>query len=86
MAAGLPVVGWRAGNLPHLAEHDREALIVEPGDVTGLSAALERLSADEEMRARLGEAARHRAQSLPAWEDSARSLFAALRRLRRGTV
>jgi glycosyltransferase involved in cell wall biosynthesis len=86
MAAGLPVVGWRAGNLPHLAEHVREALIVEPGDVTGLSAALERLSADEELRARLGVAARQRAQSLPTWEDSARSLFAALRRLRRGTI
>ena len=86
MAAGLPVVGWRAGNLPHLAEHEREALIIEPGDVTGLSTALERLAEDKELRARLGEAARHRAQSLPTWEDSAQSLFAALRRLRRGTV
>ena len=26
MAVGLPVVGWRAGNLPHLAEHGREGL------------------------------------------------------------
>jgi glycosyltransferase involved in cell wall biosynthesis len=82
MAAGLPVVGWRAGNLPHLAEHEREALIIEPGDITGLSTALRRLAEDEQLRARLGEAARHRAQSLPTWEDSARSLFAALRRLR----
>ena len=24
MAAGLPVVGWRAGNLPFLADHDRD--------------------------------------------------------------
>ena len=31
MAAGLPVVGWRAGNLPHLAGHGREGLLVEPG-------------------------------------------------------
>jgi glycosyltransferase involved in cell wall biosynthesis len=86
MAASLPVVGWRAGNLPHLAEHEREALIIEPGDITGLSTALQRLSEDEELRARLGEAARHRAQSLPTWEESARSLFGALRRLPRGTV
>ena len=86
MAAGLPVVGWRAGNLPHLAGHEREALIIEPGDITGLSTALQRLSEDEELRARLGEAARHRAQSFPTWEDSARSLFAALRRLRHETT
>jgi glycosyltransferase involved in cell wall biosynthesis len=86
MAAGLPVVGWRAGNLPDLAEHEREALIVEPGDITGLSPALERLSKDEELRARVGEAAGHRAQGLPTWDDSARSLFAALRRFQCGTV
>ena len=24
MACGLPVVGWRAGNLPYLADDDRE--------------------------------------------------------------
>ena len=86
MAAGLPVVGWRAGNLPHLAGHEREALIIEPGDIPGLSTALQRLSEDEELRARLGEAARHRAQSFPTWEDSARSLFAALRQLRHETA
>jgi hypothetical protein len=32
--------------LAHLAEHERDALIVEPGDITGLSTALERLSED----------------------------------------
>jgi hypothetical protein len=36
-------------------------LIVEPGDITGLSTALERLSEDRELRARLGQAARQRA-------------------------
>ena len=36
MAFGLPVVGWRAGNLPYLAEHEREGLLAEPGDLPGL--------------------------------------------------
>src|SRR5215207_5736591 len=36
MAFGLPVVGWRAGNLPFLAEHEREGLLAEPGDLDGL--------------------------------------------------
>jgi glycosyltransferase involved in cell wall biosynthesis len=39
MAAGLPVVGWRAGNLPHLAAHGREGLLADPGDVDALAAA-----------------------------------------------
>ena len=57
MAAGLPVVGWRAGNLPHLASHEREGLLVEPGDVRALTSALRRLTEDEELRTRLGAAA-----------------------------
>ena len=36
LAAGLPVVGWRSSNLPRLADHGREALMAEPGDVAGL--------------------------------------------------
>ncbi|HEX6403265.1 MAG TPA: glycosyltransferase family 4 protein [Pseudonocardiaceae bacterium] len=79
MAAGLPVVGWRAGNLPHLATHGREGLVLPPGDVGGLTAALRRLIDDEPYRRRLGEAARQRAAALPTWEESAGRLFATLR-------
>jgi glycosyltransferase involved in cell wall biosynthesis len=79
MAAGLPVVGWRAGNLPHLATDGREGLILPPGDVADLSAALRRLTDDERFRRRLGEAARRRATSLPTWDESAARLFTTLR-------
>jgi glycosyltransferase involved in cell wall biosynthesis len=79
MAAGLPVVGWRAGNLPHLATHEREGLILPPGDVAGLTAALRRLIGDEPYRRRMGQAARQRAATLPTWEESAGRLFAMLR-------
>jgi glycosyltransferase involved in cell wall biosynthesis len=84
MAAGLPVVGWRAGNLPHLATHEREGLILPPGDVSGLTAALRRLIDDEPYRRRLGEAARQRAAALPTWEESAGRLFAMLRAVANG--
>jgi glycosyltransferase involved in cell wall biosynthesis len=70
MAAGLPVVGWRAGNLPNLADHDREGLILEPGDRPALTAALARLAADPDDRARLAAAAAARARALPTWDDT----------------
>jgi glycosyltransferase involved in cell wall biosynthesis len=79
MAAGLPVVGWRAGNLPYLAGHGQEGLLVEPGDVAGLASALRGLAEDGELRRRLGAAARQRAATFPTWEQTARRFFAAVR-------
>ena len=79
MAFGLPVVGWRAGNLPYLADHDREGLLVQPGDLRGLAAALERLAGDEPLRIRLGAAARQRALRRPTWDEVAGLFFDHLR-------
>jgi len=79
MAFGLPVVGLRAGNLPHLAEDGREGLLVEPDDMDALSEALTRLAVDGDMRARLGAAAKRRALSRPTWEASAALFFSAIR-------
>ena len=78
MAAGLPVVGWRAGNLPHLAADGVEGLLVPPGEVAGLAAALARLAGDEPLRRRLGAAARAAAAARPTWQQSAALFFAAL--------
>jgi glycosyltransferase involved in cell wall biosynthesis len=79
MAAGLPVVGWRAGNLPHLADHGREGLLASPGDVDALSAALARLAGDEDLRRKMAVAAGRRAAARPTWAESAALFFAALR-------
>ncbi len=79
MATGLPVVGWRAGNLPYLAEDGREGVLVPPGDLAGLTAAFARLAADPALRRRLGEAARQRALGRPTWSESAALFFAAVR-------
>jgi glycosyltransferase involved in cell wall biosynthesis len=79
MAFGLPVVGWRAGNLPHLAEDEREGLLVAPGDLEALSRALKRLALDRELRDRLGAAAKRRALARPTWEASAELFFSAIR-------
>jgi glycosyltransferase involved in cell wall biosynthesis len=83
LAAGLPVVGWRAGNLPYLAEDGREGVIVEPGDVAALTAALRRLAGDDAWRLRLSAAALERGRRLPTWDDTAAALFGALSGLAR---
>ncbi|HEX2104021.1 MAG TPA: glycosyltransferase family 4 protein [Solirubrobacteraceae bacterium] len=79
MAFGLPVAGWRAGNLPYLADHERHGLLVAPGDVGALANALERLATDAALRTRLGEAARRRAAARPTWEEAAALFFDTIR-------
>ena len=79
MAAGLPVVGWRAGNLPFLAGDQREGMIVPPGDVDALAGALERLSEDDELRRDLGRAALARSADFPTWEQTAEAFFREVR-------
>jgi glycosyltransferase involved in cell wall biosynthesis len=86
MAAGLPVVGWRAGNLPHLAQHGREGMLVDTGDLDGLAAALSLLAEDRPLRRRLGEAARQRAAGFPTWEQTARRFFTAIRTAALGSM
>ncbi|HXF36773.1 MAG TPA: glycosyltransferase family 4 protein, partial [Actinomycetota bacterium] len=90
MAAGLPVVGWRAGNLPHLADHEVEGLLIEPGDVEALARAIRRLAVEGQLRRRLAAAARARGRSRPTWEGSVRAFLEHVRQVvgspGRGTI
>jgi glycosyltransferase involved in cell wall biosynthesis len=79
MACGLPVVGWRAGNLPYLAEDGHEGSVLPPGDLDALAKALLRLSHDVPLRRRMAESARARAQTRPTWDASAALFFSAIR-------
>jgi len=85
MAFGVPVVGWRAGNLPYLAEDGREGLLVPPGDIEGLARALQLLATDARLRTRLGQAAGRRASTRPTWEEAAALFFEAIRSALEGT-
>jgi glycosyltransferase involved in cell wall biosynthesis len=55
---GCVAVGSRAGGIPELIEHEVNGLLVEPGDVKGLSLALDRLITDEAFREKLRREAR----------------------------
>ena len=57
MAAGLPVIGWRAGNLPFLADDGKDGMLVPVGDVAALGDAIELLARDPDLRALIGQAA-----------------------------
>jgi glycosyltransferase involved in cell wall biosynthesis len=79
MAEGLPVVGWRAGNLPFLADHGRDGVLLPVGDVAALGGAIEWLARDPAARERLGRAARVRAAARPTWDETAARFFAIIR-------
>jgi glycogen synthase len=68
MAHGRAVVATPVGGIPTLVEDGRTGLLVPPGDAGALRAAIERLLADSELRARLGRAARERVTELCSWE------------------
>ncbi len=61
MAAGLPVVAADTGGLPEMVVEGQTGFLVPPRDVAAFAERLERLAADAELRARMGEAGRARA-------------------------
>jgi glycosyltransferase involved in cell wall biosynthesis len=77
LAAGLPVVAPRAGDLPAQLRDEIDALLVPPGDVAALAAAVRRLRDDAPLRARLASGA-HAAAGLRTWDASVDRLLAAL--------
>ncbi|HEX5246669.1 MAG TPA: glycosyltransferase family 4 protein [Gaiellaceae bacterium] len=67
MAHGRAVVASRVGGLVDLVADGESGLLVEPGDVAALRAALERLLGDPELRTRLGRAGRERIRERFTW-------------------
>lgn len=61
MAASRPVAAFRSGGTPEMVLDGETGLLVEVGDVEGLSAALLRLARDASTRRRFGEAGARRA-------------------------
>ena len=57
-AAGLALIGTHVGGIPEIVRHDESGLLIEPGDVPALAAAMTRLAADPALRRRLGDGAR----------------------------
>jgi glycosyltransferase involved in cell wall biosynthesis len=57
LAVGTPVLATTAGGVAEVVEHERNGLLVEPGDPDALAAAMRRFFADPGLRQRLCEQA-----------------------------
>jgi glycosyltransferase involved in cell wall biosynthesis len=68
MAAGLPIVASSIGQIPELIDHGRTGLLVEPGNISELSATVEQLCDNEILRRKLGGAARTEVESRFTWD------------------
>ena len=79
MAHGRPVVASAVGGLLDLVEDGETGLLVPPGDVERLRAALQHLLDDAALRARMGRAGRTRAQERLSWEGVTSATLAAYR-------
>jgi glycosyltransferase involved in cell wall biosynthesis len=79
MAAGLPVVASRIGQIARVIEHDVNGLLFPPGDSPALAAALQQLSTDPELRLRLGRQARHTVLQDHTWKQVVRRILDAAR-------
>ena len=98
LAAGCPIVATRAGGIPDLVGGIPErtgggphgtgaeaALLVPPGDVGALAAAIRRVLTDDALARRLAAAARERARALPTEDDAIEAALATYRRLPRSS-
>ncbi|HEX2039711.1 MAG TPA: glycosyltransferase family 4 protein [Acidimicrobiales bacterium] len=80
MACGVPLVATTGGALPEVAGEDGEtALLVPPGDVGALAAAIGEALDDPELRARIGAAGRRRVLERFTWRATAEGTVDAYR-------
>ena len=80
MACGACIVSTSAGGIPHLLQEGHNALLVEPGDASGMAAAVERLLDDHHLAAFLSRNAREDSAAfdwsrvIPQWHALLRSV------------
>ncbi len=88
MSASLPIVSTDHSGIPYTVRDGSEGLIVAPGDIGAIAAAIETLREDEPLRRRLGERARARYEDCYTPEVFYEALGALLARgpVRRGNT
>ena len=80
MAGGMPVITTETCGMPDVVENDFNGLLIPPADSAALEAAILRLANSEELRRRLGTAARETMQR-HTWERTGQQFHALCRRV-----
>lgn len=80
MAHGLPILATTGGAIPYTVP-GQAALLIPPGDIDALAAALVRLLDEPQLRQGLAEGALAHAQTLPDWPQAAAAFGAAVSEL-----
>jgi glycosyltransferase involved in cell wall biosynthesis len=57
MAAGVPVVATNVGGIPEIVKHEESALLVPPGDIDAMAAAMSKLLTDSSLARQLADRA-----------------------------
>jgi glycosyltransferase involved in cell wall biosynthesis len=78
MGLAKPIVASNLGQIGEVLEHERTALLCEPGNVDEAAAAVRRLLSDAELRGRLGAAALDVAEREHTWAAHVRRILDAL--------
>jgi glycosyltransferase involved in cell wall biosynthesis len=81
MAAGKPVIATHVGAVPTLVSSEVTGLLLSPGDLDGLEAAILRLLRDPKLASRLGENGRAHVARHYSAEAMARSYIGKYERL-----
>lgn len=84
MAMGKGIVASRLGQIGDVLQHEETALLVEPGNVNELAAAMRRLANSDELRQRLGKNTRRVATENYTWRHNARRVLQAYEELAAG--
>jgi glycosyltransferase involved in cell wall biosynthesis len=77
MAMGKAIVASRLGQIGEVLRDQETALLVEPGDIEALGAAITKLVGSSDLRARLGANARHAAVRDHTWKHNAERVLEA---------
>ncbi len=75
MAAGLPVVASRIGQITSLIQHGHNGILCPPGQPTALAQALEQLMTNPELRHVLGSEARRTVEQSHSWHSVTQKIF-----------
>ncbi|MBV8450860.1 MAG: glycosyltransferase family 4 protein, partial [Deltaproteobacteria bacterium] len=75
MAAGVPVVATRAGAIPEIVRDQRTGFLVGKNDARALAASILKLLNDDDLRIRMGRAARDWVQHNFVWDKVAAKMY-----------